>query len=214
MTQHALDRLRAIAGPVSRETFQDLQQFLEMFRQWAARINLVAPSTLPDLWERHVLDSAQLARLKPDALLWTDLGSGGGFPGLILAFLLRERSGSSIRLVESNRKKSGFLQAAIGRFSLPAKVFSVRIEDAPPLIGRSHVVTARALAELPLLLELAAPWLQDGATGLFHKGRDYRQEVQESINHWEFDLLEHRSKVDDESIVLEINALRRRDQGS
>ena len=199
--------LEAIAGPVSRETFDRLVAFQGMFQKWSRRINLSASSTLDDVWSRHIMDSAQIAQLAPEATDWLDLGSGGGFPGLILAFLLADRLGGRIDLVESNRKKAGFLLAMIGEFGLPARVHARRIEDVQTTIQSPQVVTARALAPLPTLLTLTSPWLATGAVGLFHKGRDYRLEVQESLNDWSFDLLEHPSKVDPQGVVLEIRNL-------
>jgi len=202
--------LREVAGPVSRETLLGLDAFEIMFRTWASRINLASASTLEELWSRHILDSAQLVPLAPHAMRWLDLGSGGGFPGLVLAFLLKERPGASIELIESNRKKAGFLSAAIGQFSLPARVHAVRIGEEIKGLDTPQIVTARALAPLPELLELAQPWLSTGATGLLHKGRDYEREVQESSHLWQYDLVQHRSKVDADSVVLEIANLTRR----
>ena len=204
-------RLEEIAGPVSRETFGRLERFESAFRRWSARINLAAPSTLPSLWERHILDSAQLLPLAPAALRWLDLGSGGGFPGAVIAILLRDRPGASIDLVESNAKKGAFLKTVLGELEAPARVHVARIEAFEGAAEGYGVVTARALAPLPLLLELAAPWLAAGATGLLHKGRDYRREVEESLNEWEFDLVEYRSAIDPESVILEIPGLRRRE---
>lgn len=209
MTSADFDELCALAGPVSRETFERLKAFETLFRKWAARINLSAPSTLEETWRRHILDSAQLARLEPDAKRWIDIGSGGGFPGLVLGFLLMERVGASIDLVESNRKKTSFLQMVCGEFRLPARVHAKRIEDTYQVIRGPEVVTARALAPLPLLLQLSAPWLTTGAKALFHKGRDYRAEVEESSKLWSFELVEHQSLIDPQSIVLEISSLRR-----
>ena len=163
---------------------------------------------MDDVWNRHILDSAQLTGLAPDARHWLDLGSGGGFPGLVIAFLLKDREGAHIELVESSRKKAGFLQAIVGQFGLPAKVHAARIEDVAGRVIEPQVVTARALAPLPLLLELARPWLSGDTVGLFHKGRDYGREVEESTHQWSFDLIEHRSKVDPESVILEIRNLR------
>lgn len=203
--------LEAVAGPVSRETFERLELFEGAFRRWAARINLAAPSTLPNLWERHILDSAQLVRLAPSALRWLDLGSGGGFPGAVLAILLRDRPGASIDLVESNAKKCAFLKTVLGESGAPAQVHVRRIEAFAGATNNYDMVTARALAPLPLLLDLASPWLTEGAKALFHKGRDYRREVQEGLNAWRFDLVEHRSVVDAESRILEISGLRRRE---
>ncbi|MEQ1940902.1 16S rRNA (guanine(527)-N(7))-methyltransferase RsmG [Mesorhizobium sp. VNQ89] len=208
MTQRDYQTLLEVAGPVSRETFRDIQAFEAMFMTWAQRVNLVAPSTLKDVWHRHILDSAQLFPLAPAALRWLDIGSGGGFPGLVLAFLLRERGGR-IDLVDSNHKKAGFLQAAIGQFSLPAKVHAERI-DKVELLDGIDIVTARALAPLNELLGLTFPWLSQTASGLFHKGRDYRQELEESIPAWRFDLIEHQSKIDDDSVVLQVENLTRR----
>jgi 16S rRNA (guanine527-N7)-methyltransferase len=200
--------LQEAAGPVSRETFDGLVVFEEMFQKWNRSINLVAPSTLGDVWERHILDSAQLARIEPRATRWVDLGSGGGFPGLVLAFLLAERGGASIDLVESNRKKASFLQSVIGQFNLPARVVAKRIDDSYALVSAPQIVTARALASLSTLLDLSAPWLTTGARALFHKGRDYRAEVQESALRWAFDLVEHPSMTDPRGVILELSDLR------
>lgn len=203
--------LQDVAGPVSRETFDSLQAFEIMFGQWASRINLVASSTLDQVWNRHILDSAQLWPLLPShATKILDLGSGGGFPGLVLGFLLKERQGGRIDLVDSNRKKTAFLQACTGQFALPAKIHSVRIGDEIRGLQQPDVVTARALAPLPELLNLVVPWLSQGASGLFHKGRDYRSELSESSDMWRFDLVEHPSKIDADSVILEISDLERR----
>jgi 16S rRNA (guanine527-N7)-methyltransferase len=201
-------RLSEVAGPVSRETFGRLQEFELLFQKWNARINLSASSTMGEAWERHILDSAQLFQMAPMANHWVDLGSGGGFPGLILAFLLRDRQGSSMQLIESNRKKASFLQAVTGQFDLPARVFAKRVEDCYPLVVKPEIVTARALAPLPALLDLAAPWLTADAVALFHKGRDYRSEVTESAHRWSFDLIEHTSMIDPQSAILELRNLR------
>jgi 16S rRNA (guanine527-N7)-methyltransferase len=200
--------LQEVAGPVSRETFDRLVAFEQMFQKWNRSINLVAQSTSGDVWQRHILDSAQIWRIENQAQHWVDIGSGGGFPGLILAFLLAEHEGASIDLVESNRKKASFLQSVVGQFNLPARVIARRIDDSYALVSAPQIVTARALAPLPTLLDLAAPWLTSGARGLYHKGRDYRAEVQESIHRWAFDLVEHPSMTDAEGVILELSDLR------
>jgi len=201
--------LQDAAGPVSRETFDRLVAFEQMFQKWNRSINLVAQSTSADVWQRHILDSAQLGRIEPDAKRWVDLGSGGGFPGLVMAFLLAERDGASIDLIESNRKKASFLQTVVGQFNLPARVVARRIDDSHALVSTPQIVTARALASLSTLLDLSAPWLTSGARGLFHKGRDYRVEVQESVHRWSFDLVEHPSVTDAGGVILELSNLRR-----
>ncbi len=204
-----LAELRNVAGMVSRETLARLDFFEAEFRKWSARINLAAPSTLEALWSRHILDSAQLFDLKPDALSWLDLGSGGGFPGAIVAILLVDREGGKIELVESNNKKAAFLKSVLGAVNAPARVHICRIEDAYERVEMPEIVTARALAPLPRLLDLAEPWLARGATALFHKGRDYAAEVTESRDAWRFDLIEHASKIDPAGRILEVSGLAR-----
>lgn len=203
----------AAGVPVSRETFERLQRFVEQFRKWAPSINLVAPSTLPSVWTRHVLDSAQLLRLAPGVKRWIDLGSGGGFPGAVIAILLSEMDDSEVRLVESNAKKVAFLRTALGMAGARVRIEQARIENCAARSDEFDIVTARALASLDTLLDLASPWLGRGAVALFHKGRDYRREVEESRGAWDFHLLEHASVADPESVVLEIRDVRRRNHG-
>ncbi|BCH21411.1 ribosomal RNA small subunit methyltransferase G [Mesorhizobium sp. L-8-10] len=210
MRERSLEGLREVAGPVSRETFERLQQFEATFLKWASRINLAAPSTLSDIWSRHILDSAQLAMLAPEAGTWLDVGSGGGFPGAVMAILLQDRPGATIDLVESNRKKAAFLQSALAAYRRSVRIHPKRIEEVYGIIERPDVVTARALAPLPLLLDLCSPWLTTGSRGLFHKGRDYRVELKESDDAWTHDLVEHKSRIDDDSVILEIRNLRPR----
>jgi 16S rRNA (guanine527-N7)-methyltransferase len=204
------DEFRFVAGSVSRETFEDLIAFEGILRKWAARINLAAPSTLDDVWRRHILDSAQLAKLEPDALKWLDLGSGGGFPGAVIAILLKDRDGASIDLVESNSKKCAFLRTTLAQLGAPARVYPLRIEDAHGVVGVPEIITARALAPLPKLLALCEPWLSAGAKGLFHKGREYSAEIEESSADWMYDLVKHSSLIDADSVILEVSRLRRR----
>lgn len=208
MSEEQFTQLCRIAGPVSRETFQRLKRFESQFQKWNQRINLTAPSTIPILWDRHVLDSAQLAGLKPNAMHWLDLGSGGGFPGAVMAILLGDRPGAKCDLVESNRKKAAFLSTVLAELQAPARVHAKRIEDMRSLIPACEIVTARALAPLHILLKFAAPWSEAGAICLFHKGRDYLNEVQESRDAWSFDLVEHPSRVDADGVILEIAQIR------
>lgn len=204
------DSLVSAAGPVSRETFDRLCNFEESFKRWAGKINLVAPSTLPHLWERHILDSARLATVAPTQKRWVDIGSGGGFPGAVMAVLLAERPGANIDLIESNRKKATFLSVSLAPLGAPAKVHAKRIEDCYDLVESPEIVTARALAPLPKLLELSHPWLASGSTGLFHKGRDYEREVEESSTLWQFDLIKHDESEWGDGVILEVRNLQRR----
>ena len=122
------EQLQDVIPGVSRETFERLEKFEAEFKRWNSRINLAAPSTIDALWQRHILDSAQLAALAPDALQWLDLGSGGGFPGAVMAVILRERPGAQIELVESNNKKAAFLRSVLASLDARAKVHVSRIE--------------------------------------------------------------------------------------
>lgn len=211
MSDTRFEGLQRIIPSVSRETFEDLLRFEQLFLKWSARINLAAPSTLPGLWARHILDSAQLIAFAPAATRWADLGSGGGFPGLVTAILIKRQPGANVRLVESNRKKAAFLQAVIGELALPAQVHATRIELAITSLECTQIVTARALAPLDVLLQLTEPWLTAGARALFHKGREYRREVEESFECWTFNLVEHPSAIEDDSVILDISELQPRD---
>jgi 16S rRNA (guanine527-N7)-methyltransferase len=206
----SFDEFRFVSGSVSRETFERLVAFEAVFRRWATRINLVAPSTLPDIWHRHILDSAQLARIKPDSLAWLDLGSGGGFPGAVMGLMLKENARATIDLVESNRKKAAFLQTSLAQFDAPARIHARRVEEVYRLVPKPEIVTARAVAPLDKLLALAEPWLTNGASGLFHKGREYPNEIRESADAWKYDLVEHRSLIDPDGVILEVSNLVRR----
>jgi 16S rRNA (guanine527-N7)-methyltransferase len=194
---------------VSRETLMRMAQFADLFDAWSKRINLVAASTGGDFWMRHVADSAQLLRLKPDARHWSDLGSGGGFPGIVIAILLSETEGARVDLIESNRKKAAFLQTVRAACASCARVHPARIEDAVKRLPAPEVITARALAPLADLFSLAEPWLAAGASCLFHKGRGYADEVEESRAHWRFDLVVHDSVAAPDSVILDISQVRR-----
>ena len=198
--------LRDVLPDVSRETFERLLAYEALFNKWSKAINLAAPSTMAEFWNRHVLDSAQLAAIYEPSGIWVDIGSGGGLPGIVMAILLSESSTGIIHLVESNGKKAAFLRQALIETGGAGQVHLLRIEDAYPKIGPAAVVTARALAPLPALISLAHPWLRSGAKGLFHKGREYREEVKAASDEWHLDLIEHQSTVDAASAILEIRS--------
>ena len=135
-----------------------------LLMRWQAKINLIAPSTLPVLWTRHVADSLQVLRLAPDARIWVDLGSGGGFPGLVIACAVADRPGAMVHLVESNSKKAAFLREAARIAEVPAIVHGERIEAfSKTFRDRADVVTVRALAPLVELMTFAEPLLKTGA---------------------------------------------------
>lgn len=196
---------------VSRETQQRLEHFVSLFQKWARTINLTAPSTIEDAWRRHVADSAQIFQLQPAAKNWIDLGSGGGFPGVVTAIFLAESQAGWVHLVESNHKKAAFLRTALRETGARGSVHPIRIEDAPSAIDAADFVSARALAELGVLLDFIEPWvLRNGNLRAYlHKGRDYRFEIDKARSRWNFDLLEHKSAVETDSVVLEISNLQR-----
>lgn len=194
---------------VSRETQQRLEHFAALFGKWAKTINLVAPSTLDELWRRHIADSAQIFQLSPGASKWLDLGSGGGFPGVITAIFLAELNDGWVHLVESNQKKAAFLRVALNETGARGSVHPLRIEAAPTELPECNCISARALAELDLLFAYTAPWMIEKNTrAFFHKGRDYLAEIAKARGRWVFDLVEHQSAVEPDSVILEISNLR------
>jgi 16S rRNA (guanine527-N7)-methyltransferase len=180
------DRDRALAPfNVSRETMNRLDRFIAVLLQWQEHTNLIANSTTPELWTRHVADSLQLLPLAPEARIWIDLGSGGGFPGLAIACALADKPGAKVHLVESKAKKCVFLREAALAAGVSVSIHNQRIEDFaahPP--EHADVVTARALKPLPELLTLAYPLLKTGAQGLFLKGQDVDAELTEAAKCW------------------------------
>ena len=195
---------------VSRETQDRLQQFADLFQKWAKTINLVAPSTQEDMWQRHIADSAQIFKLSNKVGTWVDLGSGGGFPGVITAILLSEHQDGWVHLVESNQKKAAFLRVALASTGARGTIHAVRIEEAPKLIPECDFVSARALADLDKLLGYASPWLLGKpSTAFFHKGRDYESELKKAHGSWRFDLVKHQSSIQADSVILEIGNLQR-----
>lgn len=202
----AADRARALQlTPVSHETLSRLDRFADLLIHWQNSINLIAPSTLPELWTRHIADSLQLLMLVETPKLWVDLGSGGGFPGMIIASSLVEHPGATIHLVESNRKKAAFLREAARITGAAAKVHATRIEDfAAEFALQPDVVSARALAPLPDLLQLAYPLLKTGANGLFPKGRDVDAELTEAAKYWKFEheLIPSLTNPDGQIVVI------------
>ncbi len=203
------DRARALAlTPVSRETAARLDRFVGVFLAWQQRINLIAASTEAILWTRHIADSLQLLALAPQARVWVDLGSGGGFPGLVIACALAETGGAQVHLVESNAKKAAFLCEAARATGVPAVVHAVRVNDflktAPAAV---EVVTARALAPLGELLGLAHPLLKKGACGLFPKGQDVARELTKAAKYWKIQASLAMSRTDPKARIVVVRGL-------
>jgi 16S rRNA (guanine527-N7)-methyltransferase len=192
---------------VSRETFEKLELLERELRRWQAIKNLVGPATLDQIWNRHIVDSLQLLDLAPDAGTWLDLGAGAGFPGLVLAIAGAER-GLQVHLVESNSRKCAFLRHIARLTGAPAKVHEARLETVVPgFVGKADVVSARALASLPMLLDWTEPLLKAGTMGLFPKGRDAEIELTEARKKWTFEAEILPSLTDPEARILRITSI-------
>lgn len=182
------ERAQAVAlfgDKVSRETWERLGRFVELLLRRQEVMNLIAPSTIPTIWMRHIADSLQLLALAPTAMRWIDLGAGGGFPGIVIACALAGKPGAEVHLVESVQKKAAFLRAAAAELALPAIVHAQRIEDFVSATNEPFdVVTARALAPLDRLIGYAIPLLKRGAVGLFPKGQDVAAELTQTSKSW------------------------------
>ena len=200
------------AGIVSRESRPDFEAYGELLLHWQGRINLIGASTIKHLWSRHVADSLQLLdHLGPDPIVIADLGSGAGFPGLVLAIALKGRPGAFVHLIESNGKKAAFLREAVRITEAPAEVVQARIEslDSEALQPQPAIVTARALAPLSELLDLSEKWLQKGATGLFLKGQDVDSELTETSKYWIIRAEKAPSRLAGGGVILKVEEVSR-----
>jgi len=199
----------AQAFDVSRETADRLTLYADLLAKWNRAINLVSKATLPALWTRHFADSAQLLSLAGTAPRhWADLGTGGGFPGLVVAILAAEICPRlQVTCVESDRRKAAFLQSVGRETGVDVTVIPERIETLAPL--GADVVSARALAPLEVLIGHAARHLGDRGTALFLKGTGYRAEVETALAHWTFRLDTIPSRTDPGSAILKIGSIRR-----
>jgi 16S rRNA (guanine527-N7)-methyltransferase len=214
----------AISGPtdfaevfkVPRETIHRLTCYAELLAHWQKSTSLVAASTLPQLWSRHFADSAQLLALAQNARLWLDLGSGAGFPGLVVAILEAGRPGFRMHLVESSRKKCAFLAEVARETEAPVEIHAMRIEELAEETPRlmPDVVSARALAPLPRLFELASPFFGPQTRGLFLKGEEAEAEIEAARQGWDFHARLHRSVTSARSHIVAIAELWPRGKGA
>jgi 16S rRNA (guanine527-N7)-methyltransferase len=211
---HALsaDKAAALAlTPVSRETEARLDRYIDLLREWQAKTNLVAPSTLPHLWTRHISDSLQLLALAPSARRWADLGSGGGFPGIVLACVLADKPDTMVHLIERNAKKAAFLREALRITNSPGQVHLADIGDTVDRIsGTVDCVTARAVAPLHQLIGFAEPLVRRGAKALFLKGQDVEAELTESTKYWNIKPHLHSSRTGGHGWIVELDHIERR----
>jgi len=191
---------------VSRESLARLDKLVSITLAWQSRINLISPSTIPEIWKRHILDSAQLLPLLPkNSVKIADLGSGGGFPGLVLAAICD----AQIHLFEATQKKVAFLQEALRHMGVVGKVHRTRLVQniAPPDMPEVQAVTARAFAPLDELLGYASPFMTRGATGLFHKGQDVDTELTMAAKGWTLQYQKHSSLTDSHAVILEVKEI-------
>ncbi len=184
----------------------DLSVFLDRLTEANAVMNLVGPDSIPDFWNRHAWDSAQLLDLAPQALTWADLGAGAGFPGVVLAILLKHRPGAHLWLIDSLGKRCRFLQTIVDELALPATVINGRAEDYAVKVD---VVTARAVAPMERLLGYAQPYLHAGAQGLFLKGEKAELELSEARKVWHLDADLSVSRSDPRGRIVTVRSLRR-----
>jgi 16S rRNA (guanine527-N7)-methyltransferase len=206
------DKAAALAlTPVSGETEARLDRYVDLLLQWQAKTNLVAPSTLPNLWTRHISDSLQLLAIAPSARVWADLGSGGGFPGVVLACALAETSGATVHLVERNAKKAAFLREALRITNARGTVHLSDIGDSVDrVVGKVDCVTARAVAPLHQLIGFAAPLVSNGAKALFLKGQDVEAELTEATKYWNIKPHLHSSRTGGHGWIVELDQVERR----
>jgi 16S rRNA (guanine527-N7)-methyltransferase len=210
---------KMLAGPedfarsfsVPRETVDKLVIYVQLLKQWQKAVNLVAPSTLEQIWHRHFADSAQILPYAAGSRLWVDLGSGGGFPGLVIAILLANHENRHVHLIESNGRKCAFLSEVVRKTGAPATVHAGRIEDIARAgtIGKADVVSSRALAPLVSLLGMACGFFGENSVGLFLKGREARQEIADAGKVWRFDYECVPSQTSDDGNIVIIRSLSR-----
>jgi 16S rRNA (guanine527-N7)-methyltransferase len=198
--------------PVSRETVARLDRYVELLLRWQAKTNLIAPSTLPNLWTRHISDSLQLLTIAPSAKVWIDFGSGGGFPGVVLACAMAEVSGGMVHLVERNAKKAAFLRETLRVTGAPGHVILADIQDSvDSFSGRVDCVTARAVAPLNQLIGFAETLVQRGAKALFLKGQDVEAELTEATKYWKITPHLHSSRTGGHGWIVELDRIERHD---
>lgn len=196
---------QALTGATDAQ-IADLETFIERLAAANAVMNLIGPDTLPDVWNRHIWDSAQLLDRVPTAKTWADLGAGAGFPGVVLAILLKGRADAHVWLIDSLGKRCRFLQAVVDELALPATVINGRAEAQTLKVD---VVTARAVAPMETLLAYAQPYLQRGAQGLFLKGEKAEAELIEARKVWHFESSLSVSRSDPRGRIVSVRSLRR-----
>lgn len=197
-----------IGVDVSRETMERLEHFGDLTAKWTKKINLIAKSTIPDIWDRHIIDSAQVFQYADAPKHWVDIGSGGGFPGIVMAVLAKEHSPETkFTLIESDARKCTFLRTAVRELSLNVYVLTQRIEES--LDQAADVVSARALGSLSDLLPMIHQHMMPNGTALLMKGQNYAEEIAATRPNWDFDLIEYPSITNPDSRILSLKRITR-----
>ena len=193
---------------VSRETLERLTTYAELLRKWNPKINLVARSTLSEVWDRHFLDSAQVLDIAGEGTRWVDIGTGGGFPGVVVAILAAEsRPDLTVTCIESDGRKAAFLRTVLRETGVAGTVIASRIEEVKP--QEADILSARALAPLDVLLSYAKRHLRTGGEALLLKGADHEKELSEALETWSFRADKIISKTNPEAVVLKIGGIER-----
>lgn len=188
---------------VSRETFERLEAYVALIEKWNPKINLVSKSSLPEIWDRHIWDSAQIFDIAVEGSVWADFGSGGGLPGIVLAIFSKElRPDMQFYLVESDQRKCAFLRNAVREIGLNVKVHAERIEVLDP-IGAS-VISARALTDLNGLLEFVERHSAKNGVAILPKGETWEKEILQAQENWSFEYEEITSKTNNDAAILKI----------
>jgi 16S rRNA (guanine527-N7)-methyltransferase len=194
---------------VSRETEDRLAAFIDLLDRWRHKTNLIADSTFAAVWTRHIADSAQLIGLAPEAKRWVDMGSGAGFPGLVIAIQLADVLGALVHCIESDQRKCAFLREAARATGAAAAIHPERVEAInPESLGAVDAVTARAFAPLPLTLRLARPWMERGATAVFPRGESARDQIAALPEVWAYAIEALPSVVNPKAAILRIRRSR------
>lgn len=192
---------------VSRETLDRLDAYVSLVKKWNPKINLVSKKSIEDIWARHVRDSAQILNLGMNSGKWLDIGSGGGFPGVVAAIMASEKSPNlEFVLVESDQRKAAFLRSAAREVNMKIEIIANRVEELPPFGAKT--ISARALAPLDKLLEFASLHLDPEGIGLFPKGISYDIEVEEARKTWNFELEQIPSTTDTSAMILKVGAIK------
>jgi 16S rRNA (guanine527-N7)-methyltransferase len=189
--------------PLSNAVQQRLLIYQDLLLRWQGMLNLVSAATLPHLWTRHFADSAQLRDVAPAALCWADLGSGGGFPGMVLAILLADEDGAEVHLIERDKRKAAFLQTVSRETGAPVIVHAAPVEQVIPMLRQMEIVTSRAVTALAELIHWSLPLLQAGGTGLFLKGRTVQQEI-DAVSDPRLDLSTLPSRTDPSGRIVSV----------